>query len=309
MQRTLLVGALSATLSTLTLAQSNVTIYGRVDLSVAQQADAARNTELRNGSGSRFGLRGSEDLGDGLKAVFQLEHRFNADTGSAGDRFWEGKSVVGLEGGFGRVTLGREENPAYTLSQNPADPWGGDTVAGNGSLVAGRIGSTRYSNALNYRYAAHGLSFGAQMAESDGFTDRPYSLGLAYAAGPLTLGLGFENPGNPEDDWLTVSGGWNFGSFGLRGLVGSGTNASGQKHQSWLLAATTRLGAGELRASYGQLKNKDLDRVADQQFGLGYHHALSRRTTVYADLTRETRDALPSNRESTGWDIGLRHNF
>lgn len=309
MHRTLLVAALATAFSATAAAQ--VTLYGRVDLSVAQQADAVKNTELRNGSGSRFGVRGTEDLGDGLKAVFQLEHRFNADTGSQSNatRFWEGKSIVGLEGGFGRLTLGREENPAYTLSQNPADPWGGDTVAGNGSIVAGRIGSTRYSDAVNYRYAGGGFTFGAQMTEGDGLDDRPYSLGLAYAAGPVRLGLGYENPGDADDDWLTLSGSYDFGAFRLIGLVGNGDNANGQKHRSWLLAATAKLGAGELRGSYGQLKNTTLDVVADKQFALGYHHALSKRTTVYADLINEKRDNLPSNRKSTGWDVGIKHNF
>lgn len=303
--------ALATAAATGAAAQSNVTLYGRVDLSIAQQADAVSNKEVRNGSGSRFGLRGSEDLGDGLKAVFQLEHRFNADTGAQSNatRFWEGKSIVGLEGGFGRLTLGREENPAYTLSQNAADPWGGDTVASNGNIVAGRIGSTRYSDAVNYRYSGGGFTVGAQMTEGDGLDDRPYSLGLGYAAGALKLGLGFENPGDADDDWLTLSGSYNFGSFELRGLIGNGSNANGQKHAAWLLASTMKLGSAELRLSYGQLKNKDLDVVADKQLGLGYHHAMSKRTTLYADLTTEKRDDLPANRQSTGWDIGIKHNF
>ena len=70
-----------------------------------------------------------------------------------------------------------------------------------------------------------------------------------------------------------------------------------------------KLGSGELRLSYGQLKNKDLDVVADKQLGLGYHHAMSKRTTLYADLTTEKRDNLPANRQSTGWDVGIKHNF
>ncbi|OGA97718.1 MAG: hypothetical protein A3E25_23510 [Burkholderiales bacterium RIFCSPHIGHO2_12_FULL_69_20] len=307
MSRTLLTAALLGAFSSLATAQ--VTMYGRIDLSLAQPADAVENTELRNGSGSRFGLRGTEDLGGGLKAVFQIEHRFNADTGSAGTRFWEGKSIVGLEGGFGRVTLGREENPAYTFGQNPADPWGSDTVAGNGSIVNGRIGTNRYSDSLNYRYSDGGFTIAAQITEGEGLDDRPYSLGLAYAVGPLRLGVGFENPGNANDNWVTVKGSYNFGAFALRGLIGNGTNVNGQKHQSWLLAATTKIGAGELRASFGQLTNKDLYVVADRQFAFGYHYAMSRRTTLYADLISETRDNMPADRKSTGWDVGIKHDF
>ncbi len=307
MPRTLLTAALLGALSSLATAQ--VTMYGRVDLSLAQQADAVKNTELRNGSGSRFGLRGTEDLSGGLRAVFQIEHRFNADTGSAGTRFWEGKAVVGLDGSFGRVTLGREENPAYTFGQNPADPWGGDTVASNGTIVNGRIGTNRYSNSLNVRYSRSGITVAAQITEAEGLDNRPYSLGLAYAAGPLRLGVGFENPGNAEDHWMTVNGSYNFGAFALRGLIGNGTNVNGQKHQSWLLASTTKIGDGELRASYGQLTNKDLNVVTDRQIAFGYHHATSKRTTMYADLISEKRGNMPLGRKSTGWDMGIKHDF
>lgn len=306
MSRTLpaaLLGAFSS------LATAQVTIYGRIDLSLGQQADAVRNTGLRNGSGSRFGMRGIEDLGGGLKAVFQIEHRFNADTGSAGTRFWEGKSIVGLEGGFGRVTMEREENPAYTFGQNPADPWGGDTVASNGSIVNGRIGTNRYSDSLNYRYSGGDFTFAAKITEGEGLDDRPYSLGLAYAAGPLRLGAGFENPGHADDSWVTVIGSYDFGAFALRGLIGSGTSVNGQKHQSWLVAATTRIGAGELRTSYGRLTNRDLGVVADRQLAFGCHYAMSRRTTLYADLVSEKRDDMPADRKSAGWDVGIKHNF
>lgn len=298
------------------LAQSSVTVYGRVDLSVAQQADAIANKEVRNGSGSRLGFRGAEDLGGGLKAVFQIEHRFNADEGTAGTRFWEGKSIVGLEGGFGRVSIGREENPAYTFSQAVADPWGTDTVASNGSIVAGRIGTTRYSNTLNYRFSANGFSFGAQVAEADGNTpasgtadERAWSLGAAYAAGPLVLGLGYENPADEDDKWLTVNGSWNFGVVKLGAFFGTGSNGSDEKQRAWLVSATAPIGAGELRAAYGRLDNRDTDVERDKQLTLGYHYALSKRTTVYADVVRENRDGMADNLKKTGYDLGIKHNF
>ena len=303
--------ALAATAAVSAQAQSNVTVYGRVDLSIAQQADAAKNLEVRNGSGSRLGFRGTEDLGGGLKAVFHIEHRFNAQDGSVGNtsRFWEGKAIVGVQGAFGRVSLGREENPAYSLSQGPADPWGTDTVASNGSIVAGRIGSTRYSNSINYRYDMGGFSVGAQMAENIGGQKRPYSLGAAYKDKTFVVGLGYENPTDSDDDWTTVNGEYNFGMFKAGAFFGTGKNTSAQKHQAWMLSGKAMIGAGEARLSYGQLKNTTTNVVADKQMSLGYHYALSKRTTVYADLTTEKRDAFPSNREKTGYDFGIKHNF
>lgn len=298
-------------------AQSNVTVYGRVDLSLAQQADAVDNKEVRNGSGSRLGFKGTEDLGDGLKAIFQLEHRFNADDGTQSTtRFWEGKSIVGLEGFFGRVWIGRDENPAYTYSQAVADPWGTDTVASNGSIVNGRIGTTRYSNSVNYRFAANGFTVAAQFAEADGNTPasgvgdkRPYSLGAAYANGPIVLGLGFENPADEDDHWATVNGSYNFGIVKLGAFFGTGRNGDDQKQRSYLVSATAPIGNGELRASFGELKNSTTDVIRDRQFSVGYHYALSKRTTVYADVTHEGRDNMASDLKSTGYDFGIKHNF
>ena len=297
-------------------AQSDVTVYGRIDLSLAQQADALKNREIRNGSTSRIGFRGAEDLGGGLRAFFDFQHRFNADTGTQSDiRFWEGRSVVGLQGGLGQLFLGRYEAATYELVELPADPWGADTVASNATIIRGRIGNNRISNSINYRFAASGLIFGAQFAETDdnvlagGADKRPYNLAVAYAAGPLNVGIGYENPPDADDNWLTVSGSYNLGFAKIGALIGSGKNAADQKHQSWLISATAPLGAGEFRASYGQLKNKATGLKLDKQFAVGYHYALSKRTTVYADLVNERRDNIPANFEKTGYDFGIKHNF
>jgi predicted porin len=306
-----------AALSGSALAQSSVTVYGRIDLSLSQQADAVANKEIRNGSGSRLGFRGTEDLGDGLKAIFQIESRFNADDGTqTRSAFWDGKSIVGLEGAFGRVSLGREENPAYTYSQAVADPWGTDTVDSNGSIVSGRIGTTRYSNTVNYRFSAAGFTAGAQIAEMDGNTPatgtaskRPYSLGGAWTNGPIVVGLGFENPADEDDHWATVNGSYDFGIVKLGAFFGTGRDGTDQKQRAYLVSATAPIGNGQLRASWGELKNRDTDVVRDRQFSVGYHYALSKRTTVYADAIHEGRDDMPDNFKSTGYDFGIKHNF
>ncbi len=306
----LALAAAAALVAAPALAQSQVTVYGRVDLSVAQDADAPKNREIQNGSGSRLGFRGVEDLGGGLKAVFQIEHRFDANDGNARNPYWGGKSVVGLQGGFGRVLLGREENPAYTFSQTVADPWGTDTVAGNGSIVNGRIGTTRYSNTINYRHSFGAFGFGAQIGETPtGGDDRPFSLGGSYTSGPLKVGLGYEDPTGADDHWLTINGAYDLGMVELSALIGNGRNANDQKHQAYLLAATAPVGGGELRVSYGELKNKTLGVKLDKQFGVGYHYALSKRTTVYADIVNKRPDNMAANREKTGWDLGIKHNF
>jgi predicted porin len=290
-------------------ASAQVTLYGRVDQSIAQQADAVKNTEMRPGSGNRLGFRGVEDLGGGLKAFFHFEHRFNADDGTANSTFWHGKSLVGLEFSFGRVWLGRDENPAYLQAQTVGDPFGTDTVATNANIVQGRIGNQRYANSVNYAYSASGLSAGVQIAEST-VEDRPFSLGLGYRAGALHVGLGYENPSDGDDAWTSVFGSYNLGMVRLGAFFGTGTSATNQKHQSYLFSGVVPVGSsGNVLVSYGQLKNKTTSVIADKQFGIGYHHSLSKRTTLYADITNEKRDNMQADRKKTGWDFGIKHNF
>jgi predicted porin len=305
MKKTLITFAALAALTGTATAQQ-VTVYGRVDLSIAQRAGQPDNLELRNGSGSRFGLRGTEDLGGGLKAVFGLEHRFDADTGSAGSPFWGGKSVVGLSGGFGTVTLGRDDSPANKMVNEAADPWGGDTVAGNGNIYDGNIDSSRYSNALTYRGKFGGFVVGAQVTEGDGTDDRPMSFALAYQSGPLYAAVGHADPGDADDDWTSVMARYDLGGVKVSALYGSGSDKSGRDVDAWLVALTAKLAGGQLRASYGQRENEG---VADdyKQYGLGYHYPLSKRTTIYADLVNV--DPVAAGREDTGYDIGIRHNF
>ncbi len=107
---------------------ADVTLYGLVDYSLNYQhldsdvptQDATDSTQLRSGanSGSRFGLKGTEDLGNGVKVGFVLENGFAADTGALGDknnRLFDRESQLFVEGSFGRVAFGRFGQLASSL--------------------------------------------------------------------------------------------------------------------------------------------------------------------------------------------------
>jgi predicted porin len=92
-------------------AQSSVTIYGTVDAGVSRTTHTTNDaTQIGKRDNNKLGFRGVEDLGNGLKALFQLEIRYEPDTGTLenGNRpFFQGQSRVGLQGSFGTVRLGR----------------------------------------------------------------------------------------------------------------------------------------------------------------------------------------------------------
>ena len=99
--RTGLAAAVATLAGTSALAQSSVTIYGRLNTTVERQKDGDESLTVLQNNASRIGFKGTEDLGGGLKASFVLEHGFSADTGAAAATFWGRESTVGLEGGCG----------------------------------------------------------------------------------------------------------------------------------------------------------------------------------------------------------------
>lgn len=316
MKKSLLALAVLGAFAGAASAQSSVTLYGRVDLMLHKSA-GSDNKDISNGSGSRLGLRGTEDLGGGLAATFNIEHRFNADTGELTNatKFWQGRSIVGLKGGWGEINLGREYTASFLGNQLAADPWGFDTTATMALFTTGAIGKVRTDNTINYNLSASGFVLRTQFAEADGNApsqDRPLSLFGGYAAGPLNIGLSYENPSDADDKWMLFTAGYNFGAFRLAGAYGRGTNADSGTHRSYLVSVTAPIGAGEFRAAYGDLTNTTLDFKALQKFAVGYHYSLSKRTTIYADLSQSKSDGpLGANGKDSdvGYDFGLKHNF
>ena len=324
MKKSLIAFAALATIAGAASAQSSVTLYGRVDLSINKPTGSAAKN-ISNGSGSRFGVRGVEDLGGGMSAFFNIEHRYSADTGAMTDaaRMWGGRSIVGLQGGFGKITLGREYTTAFLGSQLIADPWGWDTVVSgtpsgglNQSITGVGIARVRNDSSLTYNFAASGFSFGAQIAEAtdtiNNFQKKPFNFSVGYAAGPVSLHLGYEKTGQvaaAAAKVMTFGGTFNLGAVKLGALIGKGTSSANASHKSYLLTAVAPMGQGEFRASYGSLTADPAGAAAKTDvakgFAVGYHYALSKRTTLYTDFLRNT--ALAANK--TGYDFGIKHNF
>jgi len=311
-------------------AQSSVTLYGRVDLSLAKNI-GSDNKAMQNGSGSRLGFRGVEDLGGGMSALFNIETRFDADTGGAqsvpvcdtctGNRFWGARSFVGLKGGFGQVVFGREYTTSFLGTQLAADPWGWDTIAAQSVLTGlGGIAKVRNDSSMTYNIAMGGFAFGAQIAEAtdtiNQFQSKPVNFNVAYGAGPLAASFGYEKTGREsggeKEKMWAIRASYDLGMVKPGFFYGRGDALSGATHKGWMLTATAPLGAGELRASYGRLKADDLD--VSKRFALGYHYSLSKRTTVYVDLAHEGSDNYfttfkTATDNKTAYDIGLKHNF
>ena len=113
MKRSLFLAALATLTSGAALAQSSVTVYGRLNESVERQKDGDTSITALQNNASRIGFKGTEDLGGGLKAGFVLESGMSPDTGNAPAPFWGRQSEVNLSGAFGTVRLGAWTPDSY----------------------------------------------------------------------------------------------------------------------------------------------------------------------------------------------------
>jgi predicted porin len=213
-------------------AQSSVTLYGTIDTSITYVHNASGNQSLwalgnssaGDLSGSRWGLKGQEDLGGGLKAIFQLENGFNPSTGALGQgsREFGRQAFVGLASDqFGTFTLGRQYDPLVDMVQGiTADNYFGSTFATAGD-VDNYDNSSRTSNAVKYVSPVYsGLqvegmyAFGGVAGETG--SGQTWSAAASYNNGPFSLAAGYfvaDNPSVVGAAQRTTWGGTSDGTF------------------------------------------------------------------------------------------------
>jgi predicted porin len=223
MKAKLLAVAIAAALPMVASAQSNVTMFGVVDTGLGwlKAGSNKQNAMTQDGiSSSRFGVRGSEDLGGGLKANFWLESRIrangngsgaqNAPTGDAVD-FSNRLAFVGLSGGWGSLNLGRQYTSAFINVHTAYDLFGTNGVGAVSNVTTGvasgggnngRLGSTsavRSSNMIKYdspNWSGFTLSAGFNLGERTNATgaERQSGFSLRYNPGLVVGSFGLQQP-------------------------------------------------------------------------------------------------------------------
>lgn len=319
-------------------AQDSVNIYGVADAYGQYLSGASRNYRLQSGglSGSRFGVRGQEDLGDGLYALFLLESGINLDDGTNGQNaFWGRQAYVGLRSkAWGQLTLGRQYSGLYSVvtdfsefSNVSAGPstaviggFGGyEPVRGAADSATGNGGPSRVNNSIRYESPEWaGLRGGvlAGLGEASGSTrdNRLLEAWGHYTNGPVTLMASFlDDKGgtvNASAARRTVSIGATYTYGNIRAVGGyldvDDRSAANQDGSGWWLGADYSFGPQRVKAQYVQSKPKYLADAMTQAFGLGWEYMLSKRATLYASLTRyKNQDLAGPGRASFPIPVGL----
>jgi len=300
-----------------------VTVFGRVDAWLGTTKDTVTGVstnKLDNGglTGSRWGLRGTEDLGGGLKAVFNVENRFSVDTGTDTGGFL-GNAYVGLEGGFGAVHLGRTYTAYDGIKAISVGSSVFDSAFTPNALPAYAV---RGANGVKYVSPSFsGLTVAANVALSEvNGTSNESSVGLTYAAGPLTVGVGFESnrdgiSGGAAGKNTVISGAYNFGVASVSAGYGTfnGTGAANDK-SGYNIGVTVPMDAFKFSVGFADGKTETTAGAKVDDFsgwGMGVTYSLSKRTTAYAGYSDvRTKNAAGVKTAGTRlYAVGIRHDF
>ncbi len=306
---------------------SNVTVYGYIDIGLVKEGGTP--TKMDHGQNNWLGLIGSEQINDDLAAIFQLEMRFSPDTGGQekSTTLFQGESTVGLSSKrLGTIELGRKLTPLWAKKW-VYDPWFDSDLMGSIGNYNGDFNSdgrtvfatneandyhnySRISNGVYYStpslsgFALHAV---ASPESTTGATTKAHGASLNYDNGPLSAMLAYEK-NLVADKIVYLGGSYKLGLWKVMGSVSKterdqvstdqyGSDAIHSKH----IAATYLIGNNTIRAGYGRV-NKEFNA---NKATIGYLHALSKRTNLYADLYREKTQIDTYN----GVALGMNHTF
>lgn len=346
MKKSLLALAVLGAFAGAASAQSSVTVYGIVDVGFDSSdtgVAAGRTNGIKSGgqNTSRIGFKGTEDLGGGLNALFQLEGNISVDTGAAFASGFNRIATLGLQNkNFGTVNLGRQIS-AIKDAYDQIDPFGdGGTIAPIstvffGGKLAGDLG--RISNSVKYETPSFGgfkasVAYGFGKTPGDTGANSNYGLGLGYVNGPLNVQFGYHNQddstvANPpvklgETNIAFLGATYNFGVVKLHGAyadtkVEVGTAET--KFRNYLVGVSVPLGAaGNLFASYAVNENRTTANSDTDKAAIMYTYDLSKRTNLYTGYSRTSNDSAvrlgaattaPLGASASAFNVGIRHKF
>lgn len=313
MQRSLIIAAALASLGTSAFAQATVNLYGRLNLTIERQKVGTANNDWKMvNSSSRFGLRGSEDLGGGMKAGFQIESGFNPSNGTASSTFFGRQSEVNLSGGFGMVRLGNFTSEAYYATSDYIGMHNHETGTSSDAFYA-YLG--RNTGKVAYRTPGFGGATFEGAVTEGGSLNRTFDFAFNYDAGPLHVGAGYEKnaPNNKNAKQFAVRGLYEMGAFTVGAYVQRDTDGYGVNfgdRTTYRVSGMYTMGSTEFHANYGHAGDYSKlagDQAADQ-YTLGINQNLSKRTKLYGFYTK-IADKGTIYGDFSSIAVGVRHNF
>ena len=312
MQKKLIALAVAAAFSAPAFADNaNVTIYGKVNLALdsinSNQTGAVAKMRI-NSNASRFGVKGNEDLGEGLKAIYQFEVQMDGD-GSGGNGLGNGtrNTAVGLAGGFGEVTLGIWDTP-YKVTHNKIELFDNTTVfsatnlIGKATATGGTSYVTRQKNMLQYvSPSLGGVKIAALYSPDEAKTSTTNktvtSLSATYDQDGIFAAFGYDSRPDQTTTGQTDSAMRLVGRYDFAGAWVGATverikvNAATAYTQSNMeLVGAVKLDASTIALSYAKNGKTNVANTGVNQVSLRYGYNFSKRTEAFAAYTSMKND-------------------
>ncbi|MDO9372422.1 MAG: porin [Gammaproteobacteria bacterium] len=323
--------------------EGNVTLYGQANASIESvDGDGTGTAGTRTNvstNGSRFGVKGWESVGNGLKAIFLMESAVALDSGGTTTLFDGGRDgYVGLEGNFGKVALGFHGQP-YKTSTNGLDIFG-DTIAdysgvmnGNGTYDSG-IGNAVIWFAPDVNGLSGHVQYGVD--ETAGSNADKWGAQANYSNGPWYATVAHASvksaTANSDTRASKIGGSYTFGgatTFALiyENLSADSAVATGVKeHNAWYAALSHNMGNNTFKLAYANAgDDNDVANTGAKQWSVGLSHHLSKRSQLYALYTQLDNESGASNKLGTtgssgeltpgvgldprAWAVGMKHSF
>jgi predicted porin len=319
MNKKIIVAAIAAAIATPMVASADATMYGQVRVATQyhSRSDGAEDSWGMEDQISRLGVKGDEDLGNGLKAIYKMEFGIDVGSGfgqkdpSEGNFIKQRNSYVGLAGAFGTVLAGRHDTP-FKISYAKLDFFGdsnadGDAAfgAGDSSRSVGLFDSLRVDGAIAYvspslagfTVAGAVVQTGttANFDQADDFAGA-YSIAGMYSNGPWYATLAYETlqpdsllgvDNAPDyDKWRVGAGILGFNNFSFTATYEDRKDTyfvDGADSDSWQIQAAYDFGNTRVKAMYGQFEWDDDaldDTLGFDTWAIGLQHNLSKRTDV-----------------------------
>ena len=336
MKKSLLALAVLTAVTGAASAQSSVTLYGKVDLGLVLDSGNAAGKSVRISSGvtggSRIGFKGVEDLGGGMKAAFQLETGYCADSAAGAPNFctggnnFMGRQAHGdLTGAFGAISAGRQ----YSLGFNnlsTIDPFG-TGFAGQVNNIVDPSG-IRLNNSATYSTpnlagftASAEIALGEQTGNWE--ANRETGAGLTYASGPAYVGFTYYDVSNSAGNGAArknylLGGTYDLGVIKLHALAQKSTGASTLDVLDLMGGVTIPVAGGNVMASYIHHNDRTGADKDANQIGVGYLYPLSKRTSIYTAYARiqnqhgaafTVGNATDTGTGDKAFNLGVVHNF
>jgi predicted porin len=305
MKKSLIAVAVAAALPAAAFAQTSVTLYGVADLSLSKANNGGKvqmsgNGTLNNGNG-RIGVRGTEDLGGGLKASFNYEQGINGENGNTDSSTFQRQANMSLSGGFGTLKMGRALTPSfYGVASYELTGAANYTALGN---MFGWAGSGSRNNS-QWAYTTPKMggleaTLGYVMEGDAGTNSQKLDANVIYRGGPLVVGLSYNKVKSASDPGWALGAKYDFGMF----AVAASYQDPSDLRRGFTLGGQADLGPVSLVVDVARDTGEGTGYVKSTDYVVELLYPLSKRTKVYGAYYRD------GSSKTNIVGAGVRHNF